>query len=410
MSSARHVIPLLGAALVALALGACQDDQCGSGSGEICTIAGTGNAAFSGDDGPAHEADLYLPQDLTEGPDGQLYVVDWNNHRIRVITHEGHIQTVAGSGNLGEALPGDATRSDLKFPTNIVFDDLGRMLIALLLNSKIVRVDLATGQLENLYGTGNRDYSGDGGPAATADFDRPAAMAYDASGNLYIMDQFNQLIRKVDPAGIVTRVAGQCFACPEGLYGVVCEGSDEPVCVAYEDYDYSCTSACAPGFAGDDGPALEARMYQPVGGGAGPAGRLAFDAAGNLYFADSGNHRIRRIDTDGIITTVAGNGNLGYAGDGGPATLAELDRPVDIEIASDGTLYVADTFNSCVRAIAPDGIIRTVAGTCGERGFGGDGGSATRALLDRPYGIELDRDDNLFIADTHNHRIRFVPR
>jgi hypothetical protein len=410
MNPARHGM-YLGAALVALALGACHDDdQCVSGSDDICTIAGTGNADFSGDNGPAHAADLYLPQDLTEGPDGQLYVADWNNHRIRVITHEGHIQTVAGTGYTGEALPGPARSSDLTHPTQVVFDELGRMVIAAWHSGKVVRVVLATGQLEHLYGTGNRRYSGDGGPAATANVGLPAAIAYDASGNLYIMDQANQVIRKVDLAGTITRVAGQCFACAEGATPVVCEGSDEPVCVAYEDRDYSCTDACAAGFAGDGGPALEARIHQPFGGGAPPAGRLAFDAAGNLYFADSRNHRIRRIDTSGIITTVAGNGNPGYTGDGGPAMLAEIYQPVDIEIASDGTLYVADTQNSCVRAVAPDGIIRTVAGRCGQRGFGGDRGPATEALLNRPYGIELDSEDNLFIADTHNHRIRFVPR
>jgi adhesin/invasin len=402
-----HLVLLASAAL---GLGACGDGHCISGSGEICTMAGTGDPAFSGDGRFAPETDLYLPQDLTEGPDGQLYVVDWNNHRIRVITHEGRVQTVAGTGNTGEALPGPALRSDLTHPTQVAFDALGRMVIAAWHSGKIVRVDLATGQLAHLCGTGNRRYSGDGGPAATADFDLPAAIAYDASGNLYIMDQANQLIRKVDPAGTITRVAGQCFPCPEGAAPVVCEGSDTPVCVAYEDLDYRCTNACAGGFAGDGGPALEARIYQPYGAAAPPAGRLALDAAGNLYFADSLNHRIRRIDTNGTITTVAGNGSQGYAGDGGPATRAQLALPVDIEIASDGTLYVADTQNSCVRAVAPDGIIRTVAGTCGQRGFAGDRGPATEALLDRPYGIELDRDDNLYIADTHNHRIRFVPR
>lgn len=413
MKTTMHIVLLPGAALVALALGACQDSsssKCVAASGEICTIAGTGDRSFYGDDRPAHRAALNSPLDLTEGPDGQLYVADFNNHRIRVITDEGYIHTVAGSGELGDALPGPALRSDLRFPTSIAFDELGRMVLALLLNSKIVRVDLATGQLENLYGTGNRGYSGDGGPAATADFSWPAAIAYDASGNLYITDHYNQLIRKVDPAGTITRVAGQCFECPEGEFAVFCDGASEPACLTYEEQNDTCTFACAGGFSGDGGPALEARMHQPTSGGSSPAGRLAFDAAGNLYFADSFNHRIRRIDTNGIITTVAGNGNWGYAGDGGPATLAELGLPIDVEVASDGTLYIADTDNSCVRAIAPDGIIRTVAGVCGQRGFDGEGGPATEALLNRPHGIELDRDDNLYIADTFNHRIRFVPR
>jgi sugar lactone lactonase YvrE len=137
---------------------------------------------------------------------------------------------------------------------------------------------------------------------------------------------------------------------------------------------------------------------------------MALDDQGNLYFADTRNNRIRRIGNDGIVTTVAGNGETGFGGDGGPAVDAQLSSPTDIDLASDGTLYIADTQNSCIRAVSPEGTITTVAGICGERGFDGDGADPTAALLDRPYGIELDRDDNLYVVDTYNHVIRVVMR
>lgn len=419
MSPATYLIFILSAALAGLTLGACDGAPAEADSGEIITIAGTGVAGFSGESRPAIEANLYLPMDIIEGPDGRLYVVDFNNQRIRVIGDDGRIQTVAGTGNYGTAEPGPAREADLTHPTHVAFDELGRMVIAVLSTSKIVRVDLTTGQLEHMCGTGDRDYTGDDGPAAEARFDRPAAVAHDAAGNLYVMDQFNQVIRKVDGSGTITRFAGQCVIenmphgpCMPGETPAACEGSNKRSCTVDDDPEYGCGpfALCTPGFAGDGDPALEARLGQFTSSNAPPAGRMVFDAGGNMYFADSYNHRIRRIDTDGVITTVAGDGTRGYAGDGGPASQAQLDRPVDLELAGDGTLYVADTGNSCVRAIAPDGIIRTVAGRCGQRGFDGELGPATEALLDRPYGIALDRDGNLYIADTHNHRIRMVPR
>jgi sugar lactone lactonase YvrE len=165
---------------------------------------------------------------------------------------------------------------------------------------------------------------------------------------------------------------------------------------------------CAATFGGDGGPAMDARFSLPVGQSADPAGRIAFDADGNLFLADTGNNRIRRIAPDGTVTTVAGSGTAGTAG--GPALMAELNQPVDVEVAPDGTLYIADTQNSCIRALGTDGNLRTVAGRCGERGFEGDGASPEQALLDRPYGIALNAAGDLYIADTHNNRIRIVPR
>jgi sugar lactone lactonase YvrE len=194
------------------------------------------------------------------------------------------------------------------------------------------------------------------------------------TNELYIADQANQRIRRVDSMGNINTVVGT------GM----------------------------PGFSGDGGPALMAQLNNPVGQAAAPAGRIVFDTSGNLYIADTGNHRVRRVDASGVITTVAGNGTAGTSGDGGPATNAQLNAPADVEIGPDGTLYIADTQNSCVRAVGTNGNIRTVAGICGMRGFFGDGGSPTTALLDRPYGVESDSFGNLWISDTYNQRIRLV--
>jgi hypothetical protein len=218
------------------------------------------------------------------------------------------------------------------------------------------------------------------------------------------MDQANQVIRKITPDGTISRFAGRCIVGEE-------VPGQEPARLGESDKwgwrTEDATTPCRAGYGGDGGAALEARISQPVGQAAEPAGRLAVDAEGNVYFADSGNHRVRKIDKDGIITTVAGNGTPGFAGDGGPATGAQLNNPVDVEVGADGSLYIADTYNSCVRVVDEQGTIRTVAGTCGTSGFNGDGGDALEALLDRPFGIELD-GENLYIADTYNQCIRKV--
>jgi DNA-binding beta-propeller fold protein YncE len=413
MSLRLHASSLLCLLTATGAVG-CSDEPgpppCEAGPGEICTVAGVDIAGFKGDGGPATEAALYLPQDATVGPDGLLYLLDWNNHRVRRVDGSGVIDTFAGTGQLGDGPVGPARDADFNHPTNIVFDGAGKMIIAAWHNSRIKVLDLASGMLEDACGTGARSYNGDGGPAEEAVLDLPASVAIDPNGELFIMDQANQVIRKIDSAGEITRVAGQCIVneCMPGDALEACPMSNKMVCNAAANPD-ACKSPCQPAYGGDDGPALEMRMSQPFGQQADPAGRIAFDADGNLYFADTGNHRVRRIDTDGTVTTVAGTGEPGLAGEGGPATAAQLNRPIDIAIADDGTLYIADTFNSCVRMVK-DGNISTVAGVCGQRGFAGEGGPATAALLDRPYGITLAPDGTLYVVDTYNHRVRMVAR
>jgi sugar lactone lactonase YvrE len=399
---------------------------CGKGpvpcknSGDICTVAGSGTAGFTGDGQPAWAADLYYPMDMTVGPDKLLYIVDWNNHRIRRVEANGTIKTVAGSGELGDGTGQEALASSFNHPTNITFDSKGRMIIAAWHNSRLKRLDLATGALENIAGTGKRWYSGDNGPAQTADFDLPSSVAYGPDGGLYFVDQANQLIRKMDTAGNISRVAGQCIIgkpampgdmpvpCPQGpgiqanekqVYGL------EANPTACQDYQ-----PCTSDFGGDNGPALEARLGQPVGQAASPGGRLVFDKAGDLIFADTKNNRIRKIDTSGKISTIAGTGTRAFSGDNGPATAANIGGAVDVDVAADGTVYFADTTNNCIRSIGADGNIHTVAGQCGVAGDTGDGAPATAAMLDTPYGIAFDGEGNLYIADTMNSRIRMVKK
>jgi hypothetical protein len=363
---------------------------CAFASGNICTVAGTG-VAGDGADGLAPLATmLYLPADLAFDPAGRMVIVDWNNHRIRALQPDGRLKIVAGTGELTPDLGTDLVTNRLNHPTDVTFDSAGRMIIAAWHNSRIKRLDLATGAIEDIAGTGKRDFGGDGGPALAAVLNLPASVVYDPDGNLYISDQANQRIRRVDPSGIIQTVAGS------GLRG----------------------------FGGDGGPALAASFKLPIGQSGHPAAHIARGPAGDLYLADTEDNRVRHIDPTGTVSTLAGTGNFGAAGDGGPATMAELAGPVDVAVAPDGAIYVADTENHCVRRVR-DGVLSTVAGACGKctgptaEGCScpstdgaclGDGGPALAAHLLRPSGIAFDRDGNLYIADTSHHRIRVVYR
>ena len=365
--------------------------------GRIETFAGTGDAGKGPEEAPLLQALFYLPQDLTYGPDGRLYILDWNNHRVRVTTKasdktrqqhpryrgrvaKGNVTTLIGTGELGDAPAGPAREIGLNHPTHISFDPLGRLILTAWHNSMILRYDFATDYIEPICGTGERTYSGDGGPAALATINLPSATAFDPLGRMYISDQENQRIRMVDTDGTIHTVVG----------------------------------TGDPGFSGDGGPADQARIYAPIGQAAPPTSRIATDEFGNLYIADTFNNRIRKVDyATGIITTIAGNGNptpyLTSGREEGAAALAvALSWPCDVAIDTEGRVFFADTFNHCVSYIDLDGALYTAAGQCGKSGDMGDGGHPQAALLSRPYGIELDPDDNLYIADTRNHRIRLV--
>jgi len=357
-------------------------------AGQICTMAGTGIAGDGADELPALETRLYLPQDTTFGPDGRLYVVDWNNHRIRAIDSNRRMHIVAGIGELGPSVD-DPSSDRLNHPTNVTFDPMGppdEMTIAAWHNSRIKRAQIGgAGAIINVCGTGKRGFGGDGGPAENATLDLPVAVVFDAAGNLLIADQANQMIRKVDRAtDVISTIAG---------IGHCADAINPSPCVL-----------------NDGQPATTAGFHFPIGQSASPGGRIALGADGSIYVADTENFRLRRIDPAGMIDTYAGTGTWGFAGDGGPAREAQLGRLADVAVGADGRVYIADTDNSCVRVVTPDGIIATFAGQCGHRGFAGDQGPAADALLDRPAGVEVGPAGEVYIADTHNQRIRVVYR
>lgn len=259
---------------------------------------------------------------------------------------------------------GPATAARLREPTGVVMDGAGNLYFADHFNHRIRKVDIG-GIITTVAGTGVVGFSGDGGPATAARLNFPAETEVDAAGNLYIADQLNDRVRKVNTSGIITTVVGTGVA----------------------------------GFSGDGGPATAARLHEPID--------LIFDGSGNLYIADHDNQRIRKVDAGGIITTVAGTGVAGFSGDGGVATAANLNGPREVELDGAGNLYIVDTDNNRVRKVNAGGIITTVAGT-GVAGFSGDGGLATVAQLDGPNGAAVDGSGNLYIADRDNHRIRKV--
>jgi sugar lactone lactonase YvrE len=337
----------------------------------IRTIAGQTFPGYNGDNKRLAQTQLYWPQDVAIDPTGAIYIDDWNNHRIRKANNlTGRVSTVFGQSKLGY--------DPVNHPTSINIDPQGQVIIAAWHNFSVYR--LHPGQpAELVAGNRTQGFSGDGGPANQAQCDFPSSTAYDAAGNLYISDQGNRRIRKVDTAGIIITFAGR--------------GDRDTV-----------------GFAGDGGLATEALFDCTRGSDAIPCFKLEVDKSlDRLYVCDTNNNRVRLIDLEtGIITTFAGNGAAAYAGDGGPATAASLNFPSDVAVAPDHSVYIADALNHVVRRVDPAGIITTVAGTGGQKGFSGDGGPATAAKLHMPEGIFVDRDGNLYIADVLNNRIRVV--
>lgn len=420
MSSATKI---LASALLLAACGdnitepdapACDPDA----PGTICRIIGNGEAGYDGDqDAVALETRMFLPQDVVVASDETVYVLDWNNHRIRSWNPaDGILRWVAGRGELGGTLD-DPANDDFNHPTGLLLSpDESELFVAAWHNSKIRAVDLDTGVITDTCGDGRRAYFGDGTPGMTAALDLPTSIAWNPQDELVILDQANQVIRKVGADGIITRIAGQCVVeatakCAAGVAPTQCPqpGSGKFYCGSdVED----CFKPCTPGYAIGDS-ALTMRMSQPFGQSADPGGRMVYASDGTLFFADTSNHLIRKITPAGAVEIVAGVAPVddapqsGTSPDGTLATETKLDRPTDIALAPDGTLYFTDVYNHCVRKVATDGKVYTVAGQCGTKGGDGDGGPPTSAQLKLPYGIEL-AGSKLYIADAGNHVIRVV--
>jgi sugar lactone lactonase YvrE len=401
-----------------------------STDGKIATIIGTGAYGFSGDGGQALNATFKSIFDILMATAGNSYVTDKFNNRVRKIDSSGTITTIAGNGtgnSFGDG--GPATSAGLNRPGGVVFDANSNMYIADTLNQKIRKVT-KEGVISTIAGTGASGFSGDNGPAVNAMLNEPRSVAADSSGNIYISDFQNSRIRKIDKNGIISTYAGNGDCCNNSL--------------------------------GDGGAAITASI--------GGIRSIAVDSAGNLYISDQGHARIRKVDTSGIIATIAGNGQFGYGGDGGPATSASIN-PYAVAVESDGSVYISGPLAnpSQVRKVDPQGIITRFAGDFGQscnlngpqpclatqvtlescinvafdghggyfvgsegfslvtrvasdntmsflvgndqggsQGFRGDGGPALTALLAIPEALATDSAGDLYIADTNNDRIRKV--
>jgi uncharacterized protein (TIGR03437 family) len=328
----------------------------------ISTAAGNGIAGFAGDGGQATSANLNVPNGVAVDAAGNVYIADTNNNRIRRVALNGTITTVAGTGAAGfSGDTGPATSAMLNQPNRVSVDAAGNLYIADSSNNRIRKVTL-DGTIMTVAGDGLRGYSGDSGPATSAALDNPVDVKPDALGNLFIDDDGNNVVRRVDTRGIVTTVAGN--------------GSS--------------------GFSGDGGPAINASLNNPVG--------VTVDAAGNLYISDQKNNRIRKV-TNGIIATVVGTGVGGYGGDGGAATAAELNAPATTALDASGNLYIPG--DNRIRMVLANGTIWTVAGT-GIAGYSGDGGPAISATIHTPFGPAVAPSGAIYFADSSNERIRLL--
>lgn len=491
-------------------------------TGVISTIAGNGQAGSSGDNGPALSATLNFPYGLAIASNGDVYYAEFSSHRVRKITvATGIISTVAGTGTA--AYNGDdrpATEAAVNAPINVTFDTNGNLVIADSGNNRIRRINMADGRISTIVGTGASGFAGDGGPATDARVNVPAGVVYDSAGNLYFADRGNSRIRKVSAGtNVITTIAGVglsgfngdglaalasrlsvpnsvavdsvgnvyigdrenlrvrriIFApandttaptiaitsptnattfttsiSPLTLSGTASDNTavflvrwsndrggsgvaggttswtvpnialqNGPNNLTVTAWDVRGNAASAKllvnfntqqiittlagngqtGGTGDGGSAVGARLSLPSG--------VAADATGNLYIADSANNRVRKVTPAGVILPFAGNGMLGSSGDGGPAINASFNQPQSVAVDSAGNVYISDTSNHRVRKVSTSGVISTVAGT-GIANFGGDGGAATQAQLNTPFQIAIDAADNLYIADALNRRVRKV--
>jgi len=337
------------------------------GTGAITLVAGNESDGYSGDNGPATQGQLRAPEGVAVDANGNIFISDSGNNRIRrVDANTGIITTIAGNGTPGFAGDGGAAAAaTISFPTGISVDSLGNIFFSDTGNRRVRRIDVNTGFISTVAGNGSQFDSGDGGPALQAGLANVWGVAVDSGGNLYLCDLSSATIRRVDAlTGTISAIAGN---------GVL-------------------------GFSGDGGPALSAALGSPTA--------VLVDASGNLLIGDRVNNRVRKVDAQtAIIATIAGNGSIG---DGGPATRASLFLPEGVAVDSLGNVLVADTTNFLIRSVNAGGTITTIAGkedTCCSTG---DGGPAADALLGYTTAIVTDSSNSIFIAESSNHRVRRI--
>ncbi len=351
----------LGLSAIALGL------NCSVVSAQILTtVAGSGASTYSGDGGAATAAGMVRPNGVAIDASGNMYIADATDYRIRRVTPAGVISTYAGTGVSGTTGDGAAaTAARLNTPWALATDAAGNLYIAEAYSYRIRKVS-TSGIITRFAGTGTNGYLGDGGAATNARIDNVTNIAADAAGNIYLGDAGNHVIRKINTSGIISTVAGNNAA----------------------------------GYSGDGGAATNAKLNSPQG--------IAFDVAGNMYIADHDNHRIRKVSTAGIITTFAGIGTLGFSGDGAAATAAKLKTPSDVATDRSGNVYIADDGNYRIRKVNSSGIITTLTGN-GSAGYTGDGGRSNYGKIGVVQCITTDAAGSVYIADgLSNHVVRRI--
>jgi len=328
------------------------------------TFAGSGGTGgYAGDGYAATGALLDGPQSVAVDKNGNAYIVDYYNYRIRKVKTNGEIVTFAGNGGNGLQIGTYATSATMD-PTGVAADSKGNVYVSEAVHGAVCKIS-PVGIITLYAGNGSYGYSGNGGPATAAMLTAPMGLAVDKNDNLYIADAGNHSIRKVDTFGVISTVAG-------------CD---------------------TEGYWGDNGSALLARLDSPFA--------VAIDKQGDLYIADRSNNVIRFVDNTGTIYTIAGNGMRGYSGDGAEAISGELAYPCGVAVDTNDFIYISDSYNNVIRKVDTLGIITTFAGN-GYPGFGGDLGAPQGANLFHPYGICTDTLGNIFIADANNQRVRKV--